>query len=95
MWRLQDETLLIHVVNYVVASQPKCTVKVTPATSVRRVFRFAVEHFAKEAPWPISIEDIRVIHDSTMARINIDQTFQEIGAEDGDSLELIPGQCGD
>ncbi len=95
MWRLQDETLLIHVVNYIVTSQPKFTVRVTPATSVRRVFRFAVDHFAKEAPWPISIEDIRVIHDSTMARININQTFQEIGAEDGDSLELIPGQRGD
>jgi hypothetical protein len=95
VWRLQDETLLIHVVNYVVAIQPKFTVRVTPATSVRRVFQFAVDHFAKEAPWPISIEDIRVILDSTPARININQTFQEIGAEDGDSLELIPGQRGD
>lgn len=87
--------MLIHVVNYIVANQPKFTVRVTPATAVRKVFRFAVDRFAKEAPWPISIEDIRVFHDSTTARVNLNRTFQEIGAEDGDSLELTPAQCGD
>ena len=93
MWRLQDETLLIHVVNYVVANQPKFTVRVTPTTRVRRVFRFAVDHFAKEAPWPISIEDIRVLHDSTMAPVNISRTFQEIGAEDGGTAWRLGQPC--
>ncbi len=64
----------------------------TPATRVDRVFRLAFQHLAKQAPWPVDIEDIRVLHDSTMARINLDQTFQQIAAEDGDSLELIPAQ---
>lgn len=95
MWRLQDETLLIHVVSFVDAHQSKITVRVTPTTRVDRVFRLAFEHLAKQAPWPVSIKDIRVLHASTNFRINIAKTFQEIDAEDGDELLLTPAQSGD
>jgi len=94
VWRLQDETLLIHFVN-LGAVRPKFTVKVRPTSRVDRGFRLAVHHFAKEAPWTVSIEDIRVLHGDTMARVRTDQTFQEIDAEDGDELLLLQAQSGD
>ncbi len=59
------------------------------------MFQFAVDHFAKEAPWTISMQDIRVIHADTMTTVRMDQTLQEIGAEDGDELLVIPEQRGD
>ncbi len=94
MWCLQDETLLIHFIS-LAADEPKLTVRVRPTTRVDRGFQLAVDHFAKQAPWTVSIEDIRVIHGDTMTRVRIDQTFQEIDAEDGDELILIPAQVGD
>ena len=59
------------------------------------MFQFAVDHLAKEAPWTISMQDIRVIHADTMTTVRMDQTLQEIGAEDGDELLVIPEQRGD
>lgn len=92
MWRLQDETLLI---NVAVTDRPRFHVRVKPTTRVDRMFQFAVDHFAKEAPWTISMQDIRVIHADTMTTVRMDQTLQEIGAEDGDELLVIPEQRGD
>ena len=77
MWRLQGETWLIHFISSA-ADRPKFTVRVRPTTEVDRGFQLAVDHFAKQAPWTVSTEDIRVIHGDTMARVRIDKTFQGI-----------------